>query len=188
MRLFTALDLPSDTLSTLGELLATLKPEAPIKWSPVENLHITTKFIGEWPESRLDQLDEALQPLRYRNSLYIEIRGLGWFPNPTSPRVFWAGIRGGDALPSLANATDDALVPLGIPRETGPYSPHLTLARVKDRVPLQILHAKVQHLMLDHIADFCAAAFYLYSSTPGPQSSLYKKLRSYHFELPTQTS
>lgn len=188
MRLFTGLDLPSDTLSSLGKLLGELKCEAPIKWSPVENLHITTKFIGEWPESRLDQLDEALQPLRFRNSFCIEIRGLGWFPNSTSPRVFWAGIHGGEPLPTLANATDDALIPLGIARETGPYSPHLTLARIKDRVPLQGLRAKVQHLMLDHIADFRAAAFYLYCSTPGSQTSVYQKLRSYHFERPAQTS
>ncbi len=186
MRLFTALDLPPDTLAALGKLLATLQPEAQLKWSPIENLHITTKFIGEWPESRLEELDEVLQTLRVRNSIYVEIRGMGWFPNPNTPRVFWAGINGGDALPTLAHDTDQALAALGISHETGPYSPHLTLARIKTQVPLQGLRARVQHLMLDHIADFRAGAFYLYSSTPGSHASHYQKLCGYHFERPDQ--
>ena len=60
MRLFTALDLPPDVLLRLERLLAALRPEASIKWSPLDNLHITTKFIGEWPEKRVDELDAAL--------------------------------------------------------------------------------------------------------------------------------
>ena len=48
MRLFTGLDLSGDVLANLANLLARLRPSARIRWTPVENLHITTKFIGEW--------------------------------------------------------------------------------------------------------------------------------------------
>src|SRR5579884_2491547 len=50
MRLFTGLDLPAEIVGNLKSLLRRLQPEAPINWSPPENLHVTTKFIGEWPE------------------------------------------------------------------------------------------------------------------------------------------
>ena len=49
MRLFTAIDLPADVRDRLDKLIARLRPLARINWSPPENLHITTKFIGQWP-------------------------------------------------------------------------------------------------------------------------------------------
>lgn len=62
------------------------------------------------------------------------VHGLGAFPAPTRPRVIWAGVRGGaDAMREVADRVDAALAPLGLPRETRPFSPHVTLGRV--RVP-----------------------------------------------------
>ena len=57
MRLFTALDIPEDVRGALGTAVERWKPLAKISWSPIDNLHITTKFIGEWPEARLDELE-----------------------------------------------------------------------------------------------------------------------------------
>src|ERR1700760_3160588 len=59
MRLFTALELSPEVLIRLERLTSVLRPEALINWSPLDNLHITTKFIGEWPETRLDDLGGA---------------------------------------------------------------------------------------------------------------------------------
>jgi len=50
MRLFTAIDIPTDLTEALRSFVSRLRPTAKISWSPVENLHVTTKFIGEWPE------------------------------------------------------------------------------------------------------------------------------------------
>ena len=60
MRLFTGLDLPDEVVANLDELVRRLKPAGPIAWSPPSNLHITTKFIGEWKEERLGDLTTAL--------------------------------------------------------------------------------------------------------------------------------
>ena len=60
MRLFTGIDLPAEVAASLEKLLARLMPLASIRWSPVENFHITTKFIGEWPESKVDELKMTL--------------------------------------------------------------------------------------------------------------------------------
>ena len=88
MRLFTAIDLPPDVLGRLDDLIGELRPLARIKWSPASNLHITTRFIGEWPEQRLPELRNTLAGVTSREPISIRIRGLGFFPNPRSPRVF----------------------------------------------------------------------------------------------------
>jgi 2'-5' RNA ligase len=181
MRLFTALEIPPDIVARLERLLSSLRPEALINWSPLENLHITTKFIGEWPEKRLDQLDKALAALRSRVAFSVEIKDLGWFPNANSPKVLWAGIHGGDELNQLAAATEECLVELGVPREDRPYTSHLTLARIKSAVPLQKLRVKVQELQPAKIGDFVASGFHLFQSEPGSKASLYRKIRDYRF-------
>ena len=92
MRLFTAIDLSDQVLSNVEGLLQRLRPTARIKWSIAGNHHITTKFIGEWPEDRLDQLKATLGALPGREPITVKIRNLGFFPNAHSPRVFWAGM------------------------------------------------------------------------------------------------
>ncbi len=131
MRLFIGIDLPPEVIANLEDLLQRLKPSAQINWSPPRNLHITTKFVGEWPEERLAELKSSLGGLPSRQPIAIAIQKLGFFPNPHSPRVFWAGVHAGDDLTALARDTEQALAPLGIAKEQRPYSPHLTLARIK---------------------------------------------------------
>jgi len=182
MRLFTAIDLPAEMLLRLERLLSSLRPEALIKWSPLDNLHITTKFIGEWPERRLQELDEALAGLKPREPFDIEVRDLGWFPNDRSPRVLWAGVHGGPALKQLMADTEERLVALGIPKEEKAASPHLTLARIKNPAPLRNLRHKVDELQPAELGAFPAQHFCLFRSDPGSNASIYRRLRDYRFE------
>ena len=171
MRLFTAIDLPDDVLLRLDRLLAALRPEAIIKWSPLDNLHITTKFIGEWPPERFPELEAALIELPPREPIEIELRNLGWFPNERSPRVLWAGVHAGPALEQLAREIDDRLAPLGVAKERRPFSPHMTLARIKSPVPLNRLRQKVEEMQPAAIGSFTASQFCLFRSDPGSHSS-----------------
>ncbi len=91
MRLFAAIDLPPEVIERLEALMAKLRPLAAIAWSPCSNLHITTKFIGEWPEDRLAELERAMS-LGCRALIPVRVAGLGYFPNRKSPHTFWAGI------------------------------------------------------------------------------------------------
>lgn len=182
MRLFVALDLPEAILQRLERLISSLRPEALIKWSAVHNLHVTTKFIGEWPENRLAEVDAALRAMKPRPAFPIALKGFGWFPNPRSPHVFWCGVDGGDLLRQLAQDTDESLAGLGIRKETKPFSPHLTLARINSPVPLHRLQQRVSEMALFEAGEFLPEAFYLYQSVPGPNSSQYHKLREYPFE------
>jgi len=179
MRLFTGIDLPPDVVTNLEELLLRLEPSAQINWSPPRNLHITTKFIGEWPEERLAELKTALAGLPTRAPIPISIEKLGFFPNPHSPRVFWAGIRGGDELAALAHDTEAALAPLGVAKEARACSPHLTLARIKTPGKQPALLQAVAKLPSLEFGDFVADRFYLYHSRTAPSGSVYTKLAEF---------
>jgi 2'-5' RNA ligase len=181
MRLFTAIDLPAPVLDTLARLLDRLRPTAHLKWSPIENLHITTKFIGEWPESRRAELESALRSLGSFEPIPIRLRGLGFFPNPQAPRVFWVGVEAGPDLAELARRTDAALARLGVPPETRPFSPHLTLARIKEPVPLSGLRQAIARLETVEFGEFRADRFYLYLSELRPAGSVYTKLSEFPF-------
>ena len=85
MRLFTGIELPEEMREKLERLLMHLRPAAHLKWSPVYNLHLTVKFIGEWPEDKLPQLEAALRSLSPRSPMTVEVKGLGWYPNPSHP-------------------------------------------------------------------------------------------------------
>lgn len=179
MRLFTGIELPEEVCDRLERLLERLRPTAHLSWSPIYNLHITLKFIGEWPEDNLDSLVEALQPAAPRAAIPISVRGVGWFPNPHSPRTFWAAVHAGPALAQLARATEDALKPLGIAREKREFSPHLTLARIRQPVPLQPVRQAIAKLESLDFGSFEADRFHLYLSRPGPAGSVYTKLAEF---------
>jgi 2'-5' RNA ligase len=180
MRLFTGLDLPDEVVRTLRKLLDDLQPTARINWSPPENLHITTKFIGEWPEGRLDELKGALAALRPRGPIPVHIQKVGFFPNPHAPRVFWCGIDA-PGLDALAADTDRATTALGIPAENRPFSPHLTLARIKERLNLQPLREAVAALPSLDFGQFVVDRFFLYQSRLSPKGSVYTKLAECKF-------
>ena len=172
MRLFVAIDIPPEVKDSLRALLDRWKPLAKLNWSPVDNLHITTKFIGEWPEARLDEMKAGLSEVPVPGPIDIEIRGLGWFPNPRHPRVFWAGIEAGELLRDLARATEQATAKRGVPVEERPYSPHLTLARIRTPVPLHSLREAVSTHESQSFGQFRASAFYLYLSAGGRYTRL----------------
>jgi len=179
MRLFTGIDLSAEVAQALEERLARLRLAARIRWSPLANLHITTRFIGEWPEERLAELRAALEAMRTPAPFPISIRRLGLFPDPQRPRVFWAGVESSAALARLAAETDGVLKGLGLPGEGRLFSPHLTLARIRARAELQGLREAVASLPPPDFGTFRAERFYLYRSQPMGGNPVYTKLTGF---------
>lgn len=186
MRLFTGIAIASDVLEHLARMLKELRPLAQANWSPVENLHITAKFIGEWPEARLPELEAALERMQPVNAFAVTIAGFGYFPNPHHPHTFFAGVKAGPELAALAKRIDEALAPLGIKREDRPYSPHLTLARMKhgNAGKLREHIAALSMTSTNHLdfGTFDASEFHLYLSRTEPSGPVYTRLATY--ELP----
>ncbi|HEY6342927.1 MAG TPA: RNA 2',3'-cyclic phosphodiesterase [Bryobacteraceae bacterium] len=183
MRLFVAIDIPEEIKVRLEAFVDRLRPTAKLSWSPVQNLHVTTKFIGEWPESKLGEIEQALAAVPPRGLVEIGVRGLGWFPNEKSPRVFWAGIEAGESLRKLAGDTERKLKELGVPVEDRGFHPHLTLARRRAPTPLENLRQTLAAGETDpsnhEFGSFQAASFFLYLSRGGK----YTRLREFSLIL-----
>ena len=181
MRLFTGIRLPASQEEQLGELLARLRAESPAQnWSPRENLHITVKFVGEFPEARLGELRPALAGLP-AGAPRITLRGLGWLPNPHRPRVLFVPVQATDALAELARRTDAALEELGVARETRAYAPHVTLARIKSTETLGPARQAIAALPSVEFGSFTPEQFHLYQSQTGPRGSVYTIRESFSF-------
>ena len=185
MRLFIGLDLPGHVTAELDSLIAQLRPLAPLmRWSPAANLHVTAKFIGEWPAGRLDELTAALAAVRAPSPFPVKLSGLGWFPNPHRPRIFWANVKAPPELSGLAAAIETQLAELGVAKEDRPYTAHLTLARIGDATnqDLAAVRRAIALLPSTGFGEFQAAAFHLYLS----ESGRYSKLASFPLQ-PLQT-
>jgi 2'-5' RNA ligase len=60
----------------------------------------------------------------------------GGFPNARTPRVLWIGLREeGHEMAPLQVAVEEAMVPLGWPRERRAFQPHLTVGRTREAAP-----------------------------------------------------
>ncbi|HTA44300.1 MAG TPA: RNA 2',3'-cyclic phosphodiesterase [Bryobacteraceae bacterium] len=180
MRLFTGIALDGNIQSALEQVLRELRPLAPLNWSPVENLHITTKFIGEWPEQRLDELKRALSAIPAPSAFPIHVAGFGYLPNPHHPRMMFAAVKAGPELAELARMTEEALVSLGIAKEERSFRPHLTLARIGNH-PVRAVREHIAHMKIQDFGTFEASEFHLYLSTPRPggSGSQYRSLAAF---------
>jgi len=135
-RIFIAIELPVDVARGLDRTILLLRERvaAPdIKWVTAGNIHVTLKFLGDVPRARIEEIGRSLEPICAAAPLMrLSVAGLGAFPSPRAPRVVWAGLQGDiEPLSSLARSVDGALVALGYPGESRPFTPHLTLARVR---------------------------------------------------------
>src|SRR3981189_1721048 len=117
MRLFVALEIPSEVRENLAALLKTLRAVSPqTRCVRPENLHVTLKFIGEVPETQLASIRTALAQVRSDRAVTLDFGGLGFFPNERHPRVFWAGIEASPNLKTLAADIEKATETLSIAR------------------------------------------------------------------------
>jgi 2'-5' RNA ligase len=173
MRLFTGISIETGTLRKLESLLAELRPLARVKWSPPENLHITAKFIGEWPEARLAELEQALARVAPAGPVPIQVAGLGYYRS-----ALYAGVVPSAGLLHLARSIDEGLETIGCPREVREYSPHLTLARFRNE-NIRQLRERTENMSNTEFGSFEARSFHLYLSKTGPGGSVYSILRTY---------
>ena len=110
------------------------RPGDSVSWVKRENLHYTLRFMGELGEDGLGRVKQAAEDAGRAGPAFAAALGaLGAFPNPRRARVLWAGMsEGGELLTGIARALDAALTRRGFDRADHPFSPHLTIGRVRD--------------------------------------------------------
>jgi 2'-5' RNA ligase len=137
IRSFIAIELPDEVKKALAELQARLQVERQpaVKWVDPYGVHLTLKFLGNIAVSRISDIARAVEEAgRDLRPFTLEIKGLGVFPNFKRVRVVWVGMEGDiSQLKLLQQRIESNLVPLGFARESRPFTPHLTMARVKEK-------------------------------------------------------
>ena len=110
-------------------------PEGELRWVPAAQRHLTFHFFDELPEDRVDDVRGAAGAAAAGVSCFdLELEGFGCFPPRGPAKVIWVGCgAGSEALVALADAISLALSSRGFPGDARPFSPHLTLARARNR-------------------------------------------------------
>ena len=132
-RTFIAIEIPASVkLKELLELVRVDFREDKIRWVNPEILHITLSFLGDTSEQQINNISEQLEKIcSGYSSIELHFKELGVFPNLRKPRVFWIGIEKNELLENLQGEIEIMLRDHGIKRENRPFSPHLTIARIK---------------------------------------------------------
>lgn len=134
-RLFVAVPLSESARAAVAEVVERIRADEPegrgVRWVRLDGLHITLRFLGPTPESRVADVAAAVATTAVGVAPFaIRIAGADAFPPVGRPRTLWLDLdRGVDDLAGLAARLDDALADLGWERERRPFRAHLTLAR-----------------------------------------------------------
>jgi 2'-5' RNA ligase len=140
IRAFIAISLSEEIYQAIDLVMDVLKvklPNAPLRWAPARNIHLTLKFLGDVSEAKLDRLQETLQAEVSQHTIFeMSVGHFGAFPSLYKPRVLWIGVGSSGStqsvqpLQAIQAGIESQMAGLGYPKEERAFSPHLTLARV----------------------------------------------------------
>lgn len=128
---FIAVEIPiSKTLQNLHDEIK--KSSVNVKLVELKNIHITLKFLGETKTNHIDTIEEMIQEsVKEIAPFTINVQGTGVFPNTKYIKVVWVGISQSEELKKIASSLNNQLSTIGYEKDKRPFSPHLTIGRVK---------------------------------------------------------
>ncbi len=174
IRLFIAIDLPETAKEELGRLCFGL-PGA--RWIEPEQIHLTLRFIGEVDGGLFHEVRSGLEHVECP-SFPLTLKGLGCFPPRGEPHVLWVGVEKSEPLFRLRKKVDVRLAGIGVAPEKRKFSPHVTLARLKE-TPLVRLTNFLSGNGLFALPEFTVSRFHLYSSLLTPKGAVHRLEGSY---------
>ena len=133
VRSFISIDLEDQQiLSRIASILSSLQSlGGDLKPVERENIHLTLKFLGNVSAPRLCEVKSSLQQVIF-SAFTAEIKGAGAFPNLNHMNVIWVGVNEGwSQVEQIYEQVEKLLSGLGFRREHRPFSPHITIARVR---------------------------------------------------------
>lgn len=180
LRAFLAIDPPSTLRPVLSRVQEELKKSgADVKWVPVGNIHITLKFFGQIPETQVEPIAAAAGEIaRWQQPFTLKVAGAGAFPSAKNPRVVWLGVEGDlNVMAGFYRQLEAAFAALGFPPEDRPFSPHLTLGRVKSPRNRVELGRCLTSLPPVESEPFQISEVILYRSNLSPLGATYSPLK-----------
>lgn len=185
LRTFIAIEIPQQIQDALEKQTARLRQplgDDLVRWIPTQNMHLTLKFIGNVAASHVEFLKQVISQTADSHSQFnLQISGIGSFPNSKRARILWAGIHAPAELSSLQKSIEAGITRLGYEKEERPFSPHLTLGRIRqniDQTGLQKIRTTVDAIQLGNIGSARVDSIHLYNSELHSNGSIYTKLFS----------
>lgn len=189
IRSFIAVELPDDLKLAMFRLQERLKAgsRAPVKWVSPENTHLTLKFLGNIDTVVVDDVRGALrEAARGIPAIRLGAGGLGVFPHKNRVQVVWVGLTGElEKLQELQQRIDKELTPLGFPVEKRAFSPHLTIARLRDRATVsdcQNMGRLVEQTDFKNNLEFVVKSVSLMKSQLTREGPVYTRLDSVNLD------
>ena len=133
VRSFISIDLEDQQiLSRIASILLSLQSlGGDLKPVERENIHLTLKFLGNVSAPRLGEVKSSLQQVIF-SGFTAEVKGAGAFPNLNHMNVVWVGVNEGwSQVEQIYEQVEKLLSGIGFQREHRPFSPHITIARVR---------------------------------------------------------
>jgi 2'-5' RNA ligase len=178
IRLFAALAVPDTVTAGLAACQTGL---VGANWHAAQDLHITLRFFGEVSETVTEDLDTELAKVAARSqALNLAIEGVGVFNQGERLNAVWAALKPNEALNVLAGRCEAAARRAGLEPDKRKYTPHVTLAYLKNTPPAAVTGWLADHALL-RSDPFSVRQFGLYSSWRTPQGSRYTLERVYRF-------
>jgi 2'-5' RNA ligase len=156
IRTFVSIDLDDEkVLSQVESIMSSLLSlGGDLKPVDRENIHLTLKFLGNVSTTKLEEIKSALAQVAFP-PFSLEIKGAGAFPNLKRMNVVWVGVgEGWSQVELVFEQTEKLLHQLGFSRETRPFSPHITVARVKSGRKRDEIAAFLGHLADESFGTF----------------------------------
>ena len=183
IRSFVAIELPDELKRKLTHLQAQLKTgkEAPVKWVAPNGIHLTLKFLGNTAADKIKEITGAIEvSAEGIPPFHLEVKELGAFPNLRRVQVVWVGITGEVAqLSELQQRIEANLALLGFAPESRPFTPHLTLARVRQGTSpeeQQSFGQLIASTGFDAACDFSVDAVSLMKSELTREGAIYSRI------------
>ena len=182
IRSFIAIEIPRELKTKLEGVQRELRrTEADVKWVRPEAIHLTLKFLGSIRPEDVEKIFRAVAPvIALWEPFEIRIQGMGCFPSPRNPRVVWVGVdRGKESLSSLQQEVEKKMAELSFPPEDRPFSPHLTLGRVRSPRGKADLSQALESRKGLELGGFQAKEVILFRSERKPTGAVYTKLKEF---------
>ncbi len=178
-RLFVAVDLPEEVRRAVAAIGGNLGGARRV---PTDQLHLTLRFIGDADEKLFAALKAALSSVSAA-PFPLALSGVGHFPPGRHPRVLWVGMDASEPLLELQREVELTLIGTGISPDERHFSPHITIARLKDTPPAAVLALEERHRTFAS-APFQVAEFHLYSSILTRDGAIHKREATYPLRSP----
>lgn len=159
IRLFIAIDLPQNIIQLITEMGFAIPGSRPVKQ---DQLHLTLRFIGEIEHNLFHDIQEQLEQVNL-TPFPLVLQGVGHFPPRGKPRVIWVGISSSAELARLKSRIDNQLKRCGLAPEQRKFSPHITLARLKNPSAKRVSQFIAGNNLFKS-PEFTVDSFHLYSS------------------------